>query len=79
MRTNMINRTKNQWRNILFSYVAIFLLIMAFVGMVWLHITPKQIQTSVSYEFWPAYFGVFVSIANAILLYVTLQSQKQGI
>ena len=31
MRTNMINRTKNQWRNILFSYVAIFLLIMAVI------------------------------------------------
>lgn len=69
----------NQWHIIIITSVAILFLIIAIAGMVWIQITPNQIQTCASYEFWPAYFGVFVSIANAILLYVTLQSQKQGI
>ena len=69
----------NQWHIIIITSVAILFLIIAIAGMVWIQITPNQIQTCASYEFWPAYFGVFVSIANAILLYVTFQSQKQGI
>lgn len=60
--------------------VAILLIILSLIGILILfHNIPLHLTAQTSPEFWVAFFGSTIAIANAILLYITLRSQNEGI
>ena len=61
-------------------YLAVITIVVAIVAVVGLFINvPWHFTCQTSPEFWAIFIGSIIAIANAILLFITLKSQNEGI